>query len=146
MAKEIFPRLRNKDFSYVDTFSIPTYQTGRLDLVCSDMFDEPRTYKVIAAANGIVETMTSRPGIRPSTEALENELVLRGVKPSDAPKVAKEIDEVRVLGVMDWKAYGNVTDGNITDVDPARIMFVPSPDSAVAWFERYNTLQEEDED
>jgi len=146
MAKEIFPRLRNKDFGYMDTFSVPSYQAGRLDLICSERYDEPRTYKVLAAANGIVDTMTNRPGIRPATEALENELVLRGVKPKDAPQAAKEIDEIRILGIMDWKSYGNVTDGNITDVEHGRIMFVPTPDSAVAWFERYNTLQEEDED
>lgn len=146
MAKEIFPRLRSKDFAYVDTFSVPSYQTGRLDLICSERYAEPRTYKVLAAANGIVDTMTNRPGIRPATEALENELVLRGVKPKDAPQAAKEIDDIRVLGMMDWKSYGNVTDGNITDVDHGRIMFVPSPDTAVAWFEKYNTLQEEDED
>ena len=146
MAKESFPRLRSKDFAYVDTFSVPSYQVGRLDMICAERYSEPRTYKVLAAANGIVDTMTSRPGIRPSTEALENELILRGVKPEYATQEASRIDDRRVLGNMDWKSYGNITDGNITDVEFGRIMFVPSPDSAVSWFDRYNTLHEEDED
>ena len=47
---------------------------------------------------------------------------------------------------MDWLAYGNMVAGNITDVTPERIMFVPTPSTAVAWLERYNTLIEEEEE
>lgn len=146
MAKEIFPRIRTRNFTYADTFNVPANLTGRLDLVVLDNYGEPRAYKVFAAANGIVDSFTTRPGIRPADEALENELVLRGVKPSAVKEVADEIDEYRVLGSMDWLAYGNMADGNITDVTPGRIMFVPSPSSAVSWFERYNELIEEDEE
>lgn len=146
MAKEIYPRMRARNFTYADTFTVPSYLTGRLDLIVKDNYGEPRAYKVFAAANGIVDAFTTRPGIRPTTEALENELVLRGVKPSEVKEEAEDIDELRVLGDMDWMAYGNMVDGNITDVYSGRIMFVPSPATAVDWFERYNTLIEEDEE
>jgi hypothetical protein len=68
------------------------------------------------------------------------------VKPSEAPSVAEDVDELRILGDMDWLAYGDMVDGNITDVTPDRIMFVPSPTTAVAWLERYNTLIEEEDE
>ena len=146
MAKEAFPRMRAHSFSYADTFTVPSYIAGRLDLIVKDKYGEPKAYKAIAAANGIVDAFTTRPGIRPATEALENELVLRGVKPSKAKAAADRIDEERVLGEMDWLAYGNMVAGNITDVTPERIMFVPTPSTAVAWLERYNTLIEEEDE
>jgi hypothetical protein len=59
--------------------------------------------------------------------------------------MADDIDELRILGDMDWLAYGNMVSGNITDVTPDRIMFVPTPATAVAWLERYNTLDEEED-
>jgi hypothetical protein len=144
MAKENFPRLRTRNFGYVDTFTVMPYQAGRLDYITQERYGEPRAYRVLAAANGIVDAFTTRPGIRPATEALENELVLRGVKPSQAKKTAERIDEMRVLGSRDWLSYGNLTDGNITDVYPDRVMFVPSPDTAAAWIQRYDTLKDED--
>lgn len=134
--------MRSRNFEYMDLFNVPSYQTGRLDLIINDRYGEPKTYKVFAAANGILDSFTNRPGIRPSTEALENELVLRGVNPSQAKAEAEEIDEVRVQGSMDWLSYKNMHDGNITDVYSDRIMFVPTPDTAVAWFERYDTLMD----
>lgn len=146
MAKENFPRLRSHNFSYADTFVVPSYLAGRLDLIVKDNYGEPKAYKVFAAANGIVDAFTTRPGIRPATEALENELVLRGVKPARAKDAADKIDESRILGDMDWLAYGNMAAGNITDVTPERIMFVPTPGTAVSWLERYNTLIEEDDE
>lgn len=145
MAKEAFPRMRSHNFSYADTFSVPSYLAGRLDLITKDNYGEPKAYKVFAAANGIVDAFTTRPGIRPASEALENELVLRGVKPSEVKGMADDIDELRILGDMDWLAYGNMVSGNITDVTPDRIMFVPTPATAVAWLERYNTLDEEED-
>ena len=144
MAKENFPRLRTRNFGYVDTFTVMPYQAGRLDYITQERYGEPRAYRVLAAANGIVDAFTTRPGIRPAAEALENELVLRGVKPSQAKKTAERIDELRVLGSRDWLSYGNLADGNITDVYPDRVMFVPSPDTAAAWIQRYDTLKDED--
>ena len=146
MAKEAFPRMRARNFAYADTFSVPSYLAGRLDLIVKDNYGEPKAYKVFAAANGIVDAFTTRPGIRPATEALENELVLRGVKPADAKAAAREVDELRILGDMDWLAYGDMANGTITDVTPGRIMFVPTPSSAVAWLDRYNTLIEEEDE
>ena len=137
MAKEIFPRLRDKSFDFIDVITVPSYQTGRLDLVCSEKYSEPRTYKVLAAANGIVDTMSTRPGIRPADEALRNELVLRGVPDNEMDQVTEQIKNTRVMGEYD---------GNITDVFSDRTLVVPSPESAVKWFERYDTLQEEDEE
>lgn len=146
MAKEVFPRMRSRNFSYADTFSVPSYLAGRLDLIVKDNYGEPKAYKVFAAANGILDAFSTRPGIRPADEALENELVLRGVKPSEVRSEADAIDELRIRGDMDWLAYGDMVDGNITDVSPDRIMFVPSPNTAVAWLERYNTLIEEEDE
>ena len=138
--------MRAKNFAYADTFTVPSYLAGRLDLIVKDNYGEPKAYKVFAAANGIVDAFTTRPGIRPATEALENELVLRGVKPRDVKAMADEVDELRILGEMDWLAYGNMVSGNITDVSPGRVMFVPTPNTAVAWLERYNTLAEEEDE
>lgn len=146
MAKECFPRIRTNNFSYADTFVVPSYQAGRLDYAVQDLFGEPRAYKIFAAANGIVDAFSTRPGIRPSREALKNELVLRGVKRSQVDRVAEGIDELRVNGERDWKSYGNMAEGNITDVTPGRIMFVPTPNTAVAWFDRYDTLKEIDDE
>lgn len=144
MPKEHFPRMRSRNFDYIDLFNVPSYQTGRLDLILNDMYSSPKSYKMFAMANGIVDAFTNRPGIRPATEALENEVVLRGVRPSQAKNEAKAIDELRVLGSRDWLSYKNMHDGNITDVTSGRIMFVPSPDTAVAWLERYDTLADAD--
>jgi hypothetical protein len=47
-----------------------------------------------------------------------------------------------VLGVRDWLGYSDFGNGNITDAEPDRLIFVPSPDSAVKWYERYNELNE----
>jgi hypothetical protein len=146
MPKEHFPRLRSKNFSYADTFNVPSHQAGRLDLIMGERYAEPRAYKAMAAANGILDAFTTRPGIRPSNEALQNELVLRGVKPSEVKRMADDIDEMRILGSRDWLSYGNMVDGNITDVYPGRIMFVPTPDTSVAWMERYNELVEVDDE
>lgn len=144
MGKEVFPRLRKGKFVYVDTFKVPDYLTGRLDLIVQQKYAEPRSYKIFAMANGIVDAFGTRTGIRPAAEALENELVLRGVKPREVKSMAGQIEEFRVNGSMDWMSYGNTSDGTITDVTPGRTMFVPSPSTSVAWFERYNTLQEEE--
>ena len=145
MAKEIFPRLRDKTFDYIDLITVPSYQTGRLDLVCSDKYAEPRTYKVLAAANGIVDTMSTRPGIRAADDALRNELILRGAPRNEIGRLTEKIKTLRVMGEYDWKSYRNVSDGNITDVTSGRMLMVPSPESAVKWFERYDTLHEEEE-
>ena len=146
MAKEEFPRLRNKQFEYVDTIAVPSYLAGRLDLIVQEKYGEPRAYKAVAAANGIVDAFATRPGIRPSREALENELVLRGVKAADVQDVADEIDDRRVQGSMDWLAYDDMANGNITDVTPGRILFIPSPNTSVAFLERYNRLAEAEEE
>ena len=146
MAKESFPRIRTRNFEYADTFVVPSYQAGRLDYIVQDLYGEPRAYKIFAAANGIVDAFSTRPGIRPAREALENELVLRGVKKSRVKKEADLIDELRVNGERDWKSYGNMADGNITEVTPGRIMFVPTPNTAVAWYERFNTLKDVDDE
>ena len=146
MAKENFPRLRSRNFTYADTFSVMPYQAGRLDYIVQARYGEPRAYKVFAAANGIMDAFTTRPGIRPATEALENELVLRGVSPASAKGMAEKIDETRVLGTKDWLSYGDLANGNITDVYPNRIMFVPTPETATAWLQRYDTLADVDEE
>lgn len=134
------------DFSYVDTLEVPTYQGGRLDLVCAERYSDPKAYRTIAAANMLVDCMATRPGIRPATEALENELVLQGIDRSEVRKLASDIDEIRRLGERDWLSYSDMSTGNITDVRPGMTLLVPTPDSAVAWYQRYNTLADVKED
>lgn len=146
MAKENFPRIRKMDFSMAGTVQVPTYQGGRLDLVCAEHYADPKAYRTIAAANGVVDCMCTRPGIRPASEALQNELVLRGTDRSNVKRTADEIDEIRRLGDRDWLSYSDMSTGNITDVRPGMTLLVPTPDTAIPWYERYNTLAEVDGD
>ena len=138
--------MRKKDFSMMDTIEVPTYQGGRLDIVCADNYSDPSAYRTLAAANRLVDCMVTRPGIRPASEALRNELVLRGVDRKDVASAADSIDDVRRLGENDWLSYSDLSTGNITDVTPGMTLLVPTPDTAAAWYDRYNTLAEVDEE
>lgn len=142
MAKEEFPRFRNRDLPIQSSFKMPYYRGGRLDLVCADRYDTPSAYKVFAAANRMMNPMLTRPGIRPVDESLRNELVLRGYRGNALDAEIRRILDTTVRGVKDWLGYSDFGNGNITDAEPDRLVFVPSPDSAVQWYERYNELNE----
>lgn len=142
MAKEEFPRFCNHDLPIQSSFKLPFYRGGRLDLVCADRYDTPTAYKVFAAANRMTNPMLTRPGIRPTDESIRNELVLRGYRGAALEAEIRRINDTMVLGVRDWLGYSDFGNGNITDAEPDRLIFVPSPDSAVKWYERYNELNE----
>ena len=142
MAKEEFPRFRERNLPIQSSFKLPFYRGGRLDLVCADKYDTPTAYKVFAAANRIMNPMLTRPGIRPTDESLRNELVLRGYSGSALEAELRRINDLMVRGVRDWLGYSDFGNGNITDAEPDRLIFVPSPDSAGQWDDRDNELNE----
>ena len=146
MAKEEFPRVRNRDFVFQGSFKLPYYRGGRLDLECADRYDTPTAYKSLAAANRIMNPMLTRPGIRPVEQSIRNELVLRGFKGRELEEEIKRVREESIRGVRDWLGYTDFGNGNITDADPERTIFVPSPETAVSWYEDYNQLKEVVED
>ena len=142
MAREEFPRFRKKDFVYQGVMELPFYRGGRLDLECAQRFDMPSVYKVFAAANRITNPMVTRPGIRPMDESIRNELVLRGYSGAQLDAELRRVKDECVSGNRDWLGYSDFGNGNITDADPGRMLFSPSPESAVKWYERYNELNE----
>jgi hypothetical protein len=142
MAKEEFPRFRTRDLPIQSSFKLPYYRGGRLDLECASRYGMPTAYKVFAAANRLMNPMLTRPGIRPSDESIRNELVLRGYSGAALEAEFRRVTEATVRGVRDWLGYSDFGNGNITDVEPGMLVFVPSPDSAVRWYDRYNELNE----
>jgi hypothetical protein len=142
MAKEEFPRFRKRDFVYQGSFKLPYYRGGRLDLECADRFDTPTAYKVVAAANRMMNPMVTRPSLRPHRESVYNELVLRGYS---GVRLVEEMERIlgeSVMGNRDWLGYGDFGNGNLTDAEPGATVFMPSTDTAVKWYERYNELEE----
>jgi hypothetical protein len=142
MAKEEFPRFRNRDFSYRGSFKIPYYRGGRLDLECAEKYDTPTAYKVFAAANRMMNPMITRPTLRPTDQMVRNELVLRGLRGRELEDEIKRINDIAIRGVRDWLGYTDFGNGNITDAEPERTVFVPSPETAVNWYDEYNELKE----
>lgn len=142
MAQEEFPRFRERNFIYQGEFKLPYYRGGRLDFECADRYGVPTTYKVFAAANRIMNPMLTRPGIRPVDESIRNELVLRGYTGARLEAELRRITEESIRGVRDWLGYSDFGNGNITDAEPNRTIFIPDPESAVQWYERYNELSE----
>ena len=86
--------------------------------------------------------MLTRPGIRPVDESIRNELVLRGYTGARLDAELRRITEESIRGVRDWLGYSDFGNGNITDAEPNRTIFIPDPESAVQWYERYNELSE----
>ena len=146
MAREEFPRFRKRDFVYQGSMQLPYYRGGRLDMECASRFGMSGIYKVFAAANRIMNPMLSRPGIRPSDESIRNELVLRGYSGSQLEDEYNKIISSVIQGNRDWLGYSDFGNGNITDAEPNRMLFMPSPETAVQWYERYNELNEDGSD
>ena len=144
MAKEQFPRIRDDSFSYAGMFNIPMVKNGRLDRVIGDMYGTPTMYKAFAAVNQMRNPMALRGTIRPVHESIRNELILKGYdgdKLDAEERIAKE--EV-VLGDRDWMGYSEPFSGVITEAQGDRNYLLPSPDSVVAWYQKYNDIQEDD--
>lgn len=138
MAGE-FPRIRDNSFAYSSTLKIPDRLAGRLDLLCTEMYGTPMLYKVIAAANGISNSMALRATIRPMDESVRNELILRGYTGAELEReYRKAMDEV-VGGRFDWLGYDNLADGTITEAGANRRLLVPDAASGTEWFEKYGT-------
>jgi hypothetical protein len=144
-AEEKFPRIRDDSFNLAGMFHIPMAQNGRLDQVIGDLYGTPTMYKAFAAANNIRNAMRLRPTIRISSEAIHNELVLKGYKGADLVRAEREANEQVVLGNRDWLGYGDAFNGVITEATGDDNYVTPSPDSVMAWYMEYNEVKEDDE-
>lgn len=143
MAKEHFPRIRDDHFTYAGMFHIPMVKNGRLDRVIGDMYGTPTMYKAFAAVNRMRNPMALRATIRPVDESIRNELILKGYSGAELEREFKSAKEAVVLGTRDWMGYDDPFNGVVTEAAGDMNYLLPSPDSVVDWYQRYNDLQEE---
>lgn len=143
MAKEQFPRIRDDSFTYAGMFHIPMVKNGRLDRVIGDMYGTPQMYKAFAAVNSIRNPMALRGTIRPVDESIRNELLLKGYSGAELEAEYQKAMESVILGDNDWMGYSEPFSGVITEAVGDRNYLLPSPDSVVSWYQKYNDLQEE---
>lgn len=143
-ADEKFPRIRDDKFNVAGMFHIPLVQNGRLDRVIGDLYGTPTMYKAFAAANDIRNPMQLRGTIRISSEAIHNELVLKGYKGNDLVQVEKQANEDVVLGNRDWIGYSDPFNGVITEAVGDDNYVLPDPNSVVAWHMKYNEVEEDE--
>lgn len=145
MAKEQFPRIRDDSFTYAGMFHIPMVQNGRLDRVIGDMYGTPQMYKAFAAVNQMRNPMALRGTIRPVRESIRNELVFKGYSGKELEQAVADAMESVVLGTNDWMGYSEPFNGVITEAAGDRNYLLPSPDSVVRWYQKYNDIHEEDD-
>lgn len=143
-ADEKFPRIRDDKFNVAGMFHIPLVQNGRLDRVIGDLYGTPTMYKAFAAANDIRNPMQLRGTIRISSEAIHNELVLKGYKGNDLVRAEKQANEEVVLGNRDWIGYSDPFNGMITEAVGDDNYVLPDPNSVVAWHMKYNEVEEDE--
>jgi len=143
MAKEQFPRIRDDHFTYAGMFHIPMVKNGRLDRVIGEMYGTPTMYKAFAAVNRMRNPMALRATIRPVDESIRNELILKGYSGAELEQEFKAAKEAVVLGTRDWMGYDDPFNGVVTEAAGDMNYLLPSPDSVVDWYQRYNDLQEE---
>ncbi|WP_405326541.1 hypothetical protein [Fibrobacter sp.] len=144
MAKEQFPRIRDDKFTYAGMFNLPMVKNGRLDRVIGDLYGTPTMYKAFAAANQIRNPMALRGTIRPVDESIRNELILKGYSDYELEEEFKKAKEAVVLGDNDWMGYSEPFNGVITEAVGDRNYVLPSPDSVVDWYGKYNELKEDE--
>jgi hypothetical protein len=144
MAKEQFPRIRDDKFTYAGMFNVPMVKNGRLDRVIGDLYGTPTMYKAFAAANQIRNPMALRGTIRPVDESIRNELILKGYSDYELEEEFKKAKEAVVLGDNDWMGYSEPFSGVITEAVGDRNYVLPSPDSVVDWYGKYNELKEDE--
>lgn len=143
-ADEKFPRIRDDKFNVAGMFHIPLVQNGRLDRVIGDLYGTPTMYKAFAAANDIRNPMQLRGTIRISSEAIHNELVLKGYNGNDLVQAEKQANEDVVLGNRDWIGYSDPFNGVITEAVGDDNYVLPDPNSVVAWHMKYNEVEEDE--
>jgi hypothetical protein len=143
-ADEKFPRIRDDKFNVAGMFHIHLVQNGRLDRVIGDLYGTPTMYKAFAAANDIRNPMQLRGTIRISSEAIHNELVLKGYKGNDLVQAEKQANEDVVLGNRDWIGYSDPFNGVITEAVGDDNYVLPDPNSVVAWHMKYNEVEEDE--
>lgn len=144
MAKEQFPRIRDDKFTYAGMFNLPMVNNGRLDRVIGDLYGTPQMYKAFAAVNQMRNPMALRGTIRPVDESIRNELILKGYSGYELEVEFNKAKEAVVLGDNDWMGYSEPFSGVITDAEGDRDYLLPSPDSVVDWYGRYNELKEDE--
>ena len=84
----------------------------------------------------------ARTRVARTDESIRTELGLRGYTGARLEAELRRITEESIRGVRDWLGYSDFGNGNITDAEPNRTIFIPDPESAVQWYERYNELSE----
>ena len=144
MAKEQFPRIRDDKFTYAGMFNLPMVKNGRLDRVIGELYGTPTMYKAFAAANQMRNPMALRGTIRPVDESIRNELILKGYSDYELEEEFKKAKEAVVLGDNDWMGYSEPFSGVITEAVGDRTYVLPSPDSVVDWYGKYNELKEDE--
>ena len=144
MAKEQFPRIRDDKFTYAGMFNLPMVKNGRLDRVIGDLYGTPQMYKAFAAVNQMRNPMALRGTIRPVDESIRNELILKGYSGYELEVEFKKAKEAVVLGDNDWMGYSEPFSGVITEAVGDRNYVLPSPDSVVDWYGKYNELKEDE--
>jgi len=143
-SDEKFPRIRDDQFNIAGMFHIPMAQNGRLDRVIGDLYGTPTMYKAFAAANDIRNPMQLRGTIRISSEAIHNELVLKGYKGDELTQAEKQANEEVVLGNRDWIGYSDQFNGVITEAEGGQNYVLPDPNSVVTWYMKYNEVKKDD--
>lgn len=143
-ADEKFPRIRDDNFNVAGMFHIPMVQNGRLDRVIGDLYGTPTMYKAFAAANDIRNPMQLRGTIRISSEAIHNELVLKGYKGNELVQAEKQANDDVVLGNRDWLGYSDSFNGVITEAVGDDNYILPDPNSVVTWHMKYNEVKEDE--
>ena len=144
MAKEQFPRIRDDKFTYAGMFNLPMVKNGRLDRVIGELYGTPTMYKAFAAANQMRNPMALRGTIRPVDESIRHELILKGYSDYELEEEFKKAKEAVVLGDNDWMGYSEPFSGVITEAVGDRNYVLPSPDSVVDWYGKYNELKEDE--
>lgn len=139
-----FPRIKKFNFSIDNTYIVPANRVGRLDKIAYDLYGNVRMYKPLASANNIVIPMGVRYGIRPNSEAIRNECILKGFKGINLENEIERIESMSRLSDNDWLYYGDSTMGYVSDVYENRILMIPSYSSAVTWLGLYENIKIED--
>jgi hypothetical protein len=107
------------------------------------MYGTPTMYKAFAAVNRMRNPMALRATIRPVDESIRNELILKGYSGAELEQEFKAAKEAVVLGTRDCMGYDDPFNGVVTEAAGDMNYLLPSPDSVVDWYQRYNDLQEE---
>lgn len=135
-----YPRVKEFVFDIEKVIEIPTWQTGRLDLVSLELYGNTRFYKALAQANGIRVRGGYRVGIRPNEEALASELERKGVPLDEIPSIVNEKILNSRPNDLDWDTYNNISYGYMSDAYGSKSLSVPTFESASAFLDKFEFI------